>query len=111
MLKDADFVAFRYSRAVTPNVMIICVCVCMCTLKYTHTHTHTRVQGPIGALGKALFFEEQAGKPKLALCWMVVFQAKWAEASPTWAPSSGEPSTALSRERGYPEWASSSQFH
>ena len=81
----------------------------MCT--HTHTHTHTRVQGPIGALGKALFFEEQAGKPKLALCWMVVFQAKWAEASPTWAPSSGEPSTALSRERGYPEWASSSQIH
>ena len=39
MLKDADFVAFRYNRAVTPNVMIICVCVRMCTLKYTHTHT------------------------------------------------------------------------
>lgn len=34
----------------------------------THIHTQTRVQGPIGALGKALFFQEQAGKPKLALC-------------------------------------------
>lgn len=66
----------------------------------SHTHIHTRVQGPIGALGKALFFQEQAGKPKLALCWMVVFQAIQAEASPTWAPSSGEPSTALSRGRG-----------
>ena len=70
---------------------------------HTHTHIHTRVQGPIGALGKALFFQEQAGKPKLALCWVVVFQAIRAEASPRWAPSSGEPSTALSRERGYPE--------
>lgn len=39
MLKDADFVAFRYSRAVTPNVTIICVCAHVYTQVHTHTHT------------------------------------------------------------------------
>lgn len=55
VLKDADFVAFRYSRAVSPNVMIICVCVHMCTLKYTHTHVCTstvKAWGGLGGLGR-----------------------------------------------------------
>lgn len=44
MLKDADFVAFRYSRAVTPNVTIICVCAHVHTQAHTHMCAHPQVR-------------------------------------------------------------------
>ena len=72
----------------------------MCTHTHTHTHIHTRVcvQGPIGALGRPYSFKSRQESPS----WLSV---RWWCFRPygqrrTWAPSSGEPSTALRRGRG-----------
>ena len=64
----------------------------------THTHTHTCVQGPIGALGRPYSFKSRQESPS----WLSV---RWWCFRPygqrrMWAPSSGEPSTALRRGRG-----------
>lgn len=68
---------------------------------YTHTHTNTCAGAHRSLWGKALFFQEQAGKPKLALCWMVVVRPYGQRLYPHGPPAPGAPQQP-SAEAGVP---------